>query len=377
MAFSSSFPKVSNNFEPPHPRSSTTPLVSKSVVIDKAPLQSPKVNDLGRFIFPDSAARKTVDTNTSSNIGVHNEPLPHKARVSFAKVVQKSSSKPADVLAQDFCALQPVNVGNKSVFIIPKALYQRRLKVVPLGKRLFSIIFSSPEELSVAQAKSTWKMNPGIMRIRDWTPNFDPYKEASSLSQVWLRIYYLSHDYWDPEVIADIACQVGMPIKLDGQTFVGVVGHFAHVLVDLEVSKAFPETLTVQRGSSSFEVEFDYENLPYFCGFCKIAGHSIDQCLKFKTHKVNNPSQINNDIPKVDARQTNLLAAKDIPAHKQVGVWRRAENVIENTNNSFAALQNFSEEPRVLIQDNTEETTIYGTTSHNSPERHSNTVPGD
>ncbi|XP_057785444.1 uncharacterized protein LOC131002986 [Salvia miltiorrhiza] len=242
-------------------------------------------------------------------------------KLSFARTVQRSVPKPANVFAQDFNALHPVNIGNKSILRIPESLYQSKLKefefaiharlllnkgdtprfasdikqelmalwktsdairVVPLGKGFFSIIFTNEAELATAKSRATWKLSKGIIRIREWVPDFDPYKESSALSQVWLRIYYLPHEYWHPEVIIGIARYVGLPIKLDGFAFAGHVGHFARVLVDMDVSKPIPETLTVDEGTRSFEVEFVYENLPHFCGYCKLAGHNIAQCRRKK-----------------------------------------------------------------------------------------------
>ncbi|XP_057771048.1 uncharacterized protein LOC130990832 [Salvia miltiorrhiza] len=195
------------------------------------------------------------------------------------------------------------------------------IRVVPLGKGFFSIIFVNESELATAKSRATWKLSKGIIRIREWVPDFDSYKESSALSQVWLRIYYLPHEYWHPEVIIGIARYVGLPIKLDGFAFAGHVGHFARVLVDMDVSKPIPETLTVDKGTRSFEVEFVYENLPHFCGYCKLAGHNIAQCRRKKQQDNNteatNPKSL--DQPSFKSNH-NKTMGKEWQKNKEIPI---------------------------------------------------------
>ncbi|XP_057809022.1 uncharacterized protein LOC131023496 [Salvia miltiorrhiza] len=151
-------------------------------------------------------------------------------------------------------------------------------QVVPLGKGFFTLRFSGESDLMQAKSKAFWKLKLGILKIREWTLLFNPYKETVSHSQVWLCIYYLPHELWHPDLITGISRSVGTPIKIDGSTFLGAVGHFARVLIEMDVTKDIIYNLTVNRGSSSFEIEFVYENLPYYCGVCRKVGHSSDNC---------------------------------------------------------------------------------------------------
>ncbi|XP_057774768.1 uncharacterized protein LOC130993748 [Salvia miltiorrhiza] len=249
---------------------------------------------------------------------------PITPRVSYSSKLKDDTAKPSDVLAQDFCSLHPVKKNNVLMFDIPDDLYQEQLQsfkfalhariilqkgdtprvakdiqtelqsiwsiaeswqVIPIGKGYFTLRFSGERDLALAKSKAFWKLKTGILKIREWTPLFNPYKESSSLSQVWMRIYYLPHEIWHPEVISGIARSVGSPIKIDGSTFLGSVGHFARVLMEIDMTKEIIYSLRVNRGSASFDIEFVYENLPYFCGVCRKVGHSSDKCRNNKDHK--------------------------------------------------------------------------------------------
>ena len=59
----------------------------------------------------------------------------------------------------------------------------------------------------------------------------------------------------------DIACGVGVPLKIDNATINGDLGHFARLLIEVDLSTDLPDTLTLERiGKSSF-VDVIYENL--------------------------------------------------------------------------------------------------------------------
>ncbi|XP_057791020.1 uncharacterized protein LOC131008143 [Salvia miltiorrhiza] len=267
-------------------------------------------------------------------------------RVSYSKKVQQATNKPADVLAQDYCSLHPFKKNDHIHFDIPDELYNQQLKrfslalharlilqkgesrrsaediktelqqrwgisapwqVIPLGKGFFTLRFSGENDLAKAKSKAFWKLKAGILKIREWVPLFNPYKETAALSQVWLRIYYLPHELWHPDIVSGLARSAGTPIKIDGSTFLGAVGHYARVLIEMDVTNDIVYNLTVNRGSTSFEIEFVYENLPYFCGICRKVGHSADKCRKNSEEKEGRKDEAKEDSFN---KRSNAPAAK-------------------------------------------------------------------
>ncbi|XP_057785431.1 uncharacterized protein LOC131002938 [Salvia miltiorrhiza] len=370
------FPVVSNNFSRP-------PLTNE-----------PLVDSLAQ----NSGSRKTT-TDHSEPGKKHATPTnPNTARVSYSSKLKDAASKPPDVLAQDFCSLHPIKKNNILTFDIPDELYQEQLQsfkfalharlilqkgdspraakdiqtelqsiwniadpwqVIPIGKGFFTLKFSGERDMALAKSKAFWKLRTGIFKIREWTPLFNPYKESAALSQVWMRIYYLPHEIWHPEVISGIARSVGSPIKIDGSTFLGSVGHFARVLMEIDMTKEITYSLKVNRGSTSFDIEFVYENLPYFCGICRKVGHSSDKCRNNKDQKVNQALEDKHkDL--AGKENKNTVVTERNKEYKTSGkTWQSAKAPEVLTKNSFEALE--------LVE--SENTTLEGKNKGDAPEK--------
>lgn len=99
-----------------------------------------------------------------------------------------------------------------------------------------------------------------------------------------MRIHGLSQEYWRKKIIFAIASSVGTLICVDSVTSKPTIertfGHYARVLVDLDVSNDLKYEVLVERKGFAFFVEFEYENLPEFCSFCKMIGHNASVCRK-------------------------------------------------------------------------------------------------
>ncbi|XP_057775217.1 uncharacterized protein LOC130994201 [Salvia miltiorrhiza] len=218
-------------------------------------------------------------------------------------------------------------------------------QVILLGKGFFTLRFSGESDMMQAKSKAFWKLKTGIMKIREWTPLFNPYKETSTLAQVWMRIYYLPHELWHPEVVTGISRVVGNPIKMDGTTFQGAVGHFARVLVEMDVTKDILYNLNITRGSASFDIEFVYENLPFYCGICRKIGHSSDKCRR-KTEDVLKEDQGNKpEKQKIDTATNDPggLMKKKPDQNKD---WKKVNTRKIDTKNSFAVLDVLAEKEK-------------------------------
>lgn len=81
---------------------------------------------------------------------------------------------------------------------------------------------------------------------------------------------------------------VGTPLKLDDTTskspFDRSFGHYAHVLVDIDLKSKLRDHILVERSGYAFSVGIEYENMPSFCSNCNIVGHTNSAC-KGRTHQ--------------------------------------------------------------------------------------------
>jgi hypothetical protein len=100
--------------------------------------------------------------------------------------------------------------------------------------------FSSLEDARSVRTVGTWNLNPWLLKLFAWTPDFNPNSQKNTSAQVWLRIYGLGQEYWRPNILFAIASSVGSPICIDEITskpmFERTFGHFARVLVDIDLA---------------------------------------------------------------------------------------------------------------------------------------------
>lgn len=152
--------------------------------------------------------------------------------------------------------------------------------MISLGKGFYEFSFASAEDLRGVWAIGQWNLNPGILRLSSWTPDFNPYNQKQSSAQCWVRIFGLPQEYWRPKIIFAIAGGLGIPISLDEATSKKTFGHFARVLVDIDLKAKLHSHVIVEREEHDFVVNIEYEKLPAFCTFCQNIGHSIANCKR-------------------------------------------------------------------------------------------------
>ncbi|XP_057770815.1 uncharacterized protein LOC130990607 [Salvia miltiorrhiza] len=156
---------------------------------------------------------------------------------------------------------------------------------VPMAKGFFVVKFPTLEEKKKVKANSSIQLSAGHVRFREWTRYFDPYKEVSSLAQIWVRVYYLPVELWTPVIIAGIGRALGHPLRIDNASAIGHVGHFARILVEIDMALPILNSMYVDDGDNSFYIEFSFESMPLFCSRCKLTGHSTDKCRKLVKDK--------------------------------------------------------------------------------------------
>ena len=160
-------------------------------------------------------------------------------------------------------------------------------RLISLGRGYYQILLKSPAEKTHVWGLGSVHLKPGILRLQPWVPDFNPSLQKSTNAQVWVRLFDLSWEYWHPKIISDLARGIGVPLRLDKATSDGDFGHYARVLVDVDVSSVLPTSVLLERDEfhSSF-IAVEYENLPVFCSTCSSIGHLPSSCRWNKSSKV-------------------------------------------------------------------------------------------
>jgi hypothetical protein len=228
-----------------------------------------------------------------------------------------------------------------------------RWGITSIGKGFFELSFSSLEDLRRVRSVGTWNVKPGILKLFTWTKDFSTKNQHQTSVQVWMRIYGLSQEYWRKNILFAIASSVGTPICTDNISCKPLMersfGHFARVLVDLDLSDQLRDGVMVQRKGYAFYVDFEYENLPDFCTYCKSVGHYVDICRRRKTNESEKVVQPKANVDrrvaqnKVYVEKPKETAVRQLePSPKPVNSGRNQEDVnLENEiNDELQATQN-------------------------------------
>jgi len=168
-----------------------------------------------------------------------------------------------------------------------------RWGVTSLGKGFYEFTFTRLEDVKRVRSIASWNLSPGILKLFTWTKDFNSSVQNSTSAQVWVRIHGLAQEYWRPRILFAIASSVGTPICTDAASTKPMIertfGHFARVLVDMDVSQEPRYKVLVERKDYAFFVDFEFENMPDFCSYCKKVGHYVDICKH-----ANKPLETNN-----------------------------------------------------------------------------------
>lgn len=74
-------------------------------------------------------------------------------------------------------------------------------------------------------------------------PDFNPNSIKQIHSQCWIRLHDLPQEYWRPQTLASI----GMPIVVNEATKKRVYGHYARILVDIDLTGKLHNEILVER----------------------------------------------------------------------------------------------------------------------------------
>jgi hypothetical protein len=178
-----------------------------------------------------------------------------------------------------------------------------RWGVISLGKGYFEFTFSSLEDVRRVRSIPSWNLNPGLLKFFAWTKDFNPRMQHNTSVQVWVKIFGLSQEYWHKNILFTIAGSLGTPICIDAVTAKPMhertFGQFARVLIDIDLLQPLRYKLLVERKGYAFFVDLEYEHIPDFCTECKMIGHSIENCYRWKKEEELKGVKENNTRQKV------------------------------------------------------------------------------
>jgi len=116
----------------------------------------------------------------------------------------------------------------------------------------FEFRFSCVEDLRTVWSSGAWNLKPRLLCLSRWSPEFNTFDQKQTHSQVWGRFHYLPLEYWQPRILFEIVGAIGTPIIIDQHTLNQSFGHYARVLVDINMAGFLPDSLWVERENFTF-----------------------------------------------------------------------------------------------------------------------------
>jgi len=211
-------------------------------------------------------------------------------------------------------------------------------KLVPLGRGFYDFFFQNSTDLTRIWAAGSVSLQPGLLRLSQWTKDFHHDTQKQTHASLWIRLVALPQEYWRERTLKEIASAVGTPISIDATTCKRVFGHYARILVDIDLSKKIFDEILVEREGFAFKAEVQYERRPFFCHHCYAIGHDVTTCKWLHPDM----SKENRGKSKVAAGPKNVsqqprgdkgasFSSQYVPVVKQVSATEVMHKVTEGT----------------------------------------------
>lgn len=202
----------------------------------------------------------------------------------------------------------------------------KNFRIAPMGKGFYNIFLESMSDQSTVMSFGTVDLKPGLLRVAQWSKDFNPWSQRLTNVQVWIRIYGLPIEYWSPSNLYSIARGIGLPLKIDAKTLSIENAIFARILVDIDLAKALPERILVKRKDLNFFVNIAFEKLPEMCNRCGNVGHGFKDCRRYNGEALlrqGRPQDNQNNKDIQDDRQVQYNRKRNVEFTKVGGEHNR------------------------------------------------------
>ncbi|MCH97539.1 DUF4283 domain protein, partial [Trifolium medium] len=156
---------------------------------------------------------------------------------SVGRELQAHSQLPVpSIKGDDLCIKITQHEYEKGLADCKKNLHGRL--VMNKGDRgFYEFQFVSFEDMCLAWSMGTINLKPGVLRLSKWSNDFNSYTRRQTHTQIWIRLMELPQEYRRQHTLFEIASAIGTPLSLDEATKTRAFGHYARILVDMDLSR--------------------------------------------------------------------------------------------------------------------------------------------
>lgn len=150
---------------------------------------------------------------------------------------------------------------------------------IKLGvKDLYMIIFPNMQDKEkVFKNGPYFYYNVGLF-MRYWEECYNPDKEKFLATLVWVRLFGLPTDFWDPKILEGIGNTIGSFVKIAETMKKGRYTSYARICVYMNLANPIPDSVELEYHEEVWQQNLDYEHIPFRCHRCHEHGHLVKEC---------------------------------------------------------------------------------------------------
>eukprot|EP00253_Pinus_taeda_P004972 PITA_04972 len=224
-------------------------------------------------------------------------------------------------------------------------------------KGFFTAIFANLEDKERVFEEGPYFMNNVGLFMKHWEERYNPENERMLVAPIWVRLFGLPKEFWDPEILEGIGNTIGGFVKIAEATKRGKFNSYARLCVYMNISEPLPESIELEYHDDIWKQPIDYEHIPFRCRKCHEYGHLYRQCPLNKeeefdksqeTHQreAGEMGEVDRDFQQVSRRKKRGKEGPKTQTHE------KPLNTVSQ--NKFHVLQNENEDYEVNLGDDEE-----------------------
>ncbi len=108
---------------------------------------------------------------------------------------------------------------------------------------------------------------------KPWHKDFNPLTKSLNTFPVWVRLLNLPLHLWVDSILEEVGSSLGAFCYIDKASSNVFHTTYAHILVEIDVSKGLPDIVSMASSLRSWDILLDYEGIPFYCRKCHKTGH--------------------------------------------------------------------------------------------------------
>jgi len=146
------------------------------------------------------------------------------------------------------------------------------------AKGFFTAIFASLEDKERIFEEGPYFMNNVFLFMRHWEDRYNPDNEKSLVAAIWVRLFELPMEFWDPDILEGIGNSIETFVKVAESTKRGKYTSYARICVYMNIAEPLPEYIELEYHDEIWQQPIDYEHIPFRCRRCHEYGNLFRQC---------------------------------------------------------------------------------------------------